>query len=722
MAILPAVQAVASVATNSLVGTTTNDWVGMYGITPLLGNGNYVVSSSAWNGGYGAVTWGNGSVGTVGAVSAANSLVGSTTGDNIGDSVFALTNGNYVVSSSSWNGGFGAVTWGNGSVGTAGVVSAANSLVGSSVYDHVGSNQGKGNITELKGNGNLVVTDYSWGSAGGYGDGFGSVTWMNGANGKLADGTSGGAISATNSLVGSTLGDLVGSSCDCTNSGYVISLANGNYAVMSPSWSNGLLSGAGAATMGNGVKGTVGIVSAANSLVGTAANEYFGNNAFELTGQPGKVLIASAAANNGNGAVYLLGATATLASGKLLFTDSLGVDAPTGAALIASTLNAGTDVVLQAYNDITQLAGAAINATGAGNLTLQAGNNIILNDVINVKGKLDISANDPAAAQASATGVLDTSKAILTASQISLINYGSGNVAIGYLHGGSGAVTVAATGGNFINNSGSTKPITTTGKISVYSTDPTLDTLNGMGSNFHRYNCTYALGCLTPGTTNPTTGTGFFYSLVPAPLIVTANAISKTYGTPDSSVLTYTATGFIGSDTVADALNGNLSHAGAGGENVGTYTITQGSLLSQMGYSIAFTGNTLTITSALLTVAANSTNKILTTADPPLTYSVSGLQWSDTAATTLNPVTLSRSAGETVGNYPITVSTSLTAGLASTNYTLSLVGANFTILAPTVINEIVEISNQKQKEREELLASNLPAGDRGNLQGLPMCN
>ena len=47
------------------------------------------------------------------------------------DGVMALTDGNYVVESSHWNGGMGAVTWGSGTAGVTGVISAANSLVGS---------------------------------------------------------------------------------------------------------------------------------------------------------------------------------------------------------------------------------------------------------------------------------------------------------------------------------------------------------------------------------------------------------------------------------------------------------------------------------------------------------------------------------------------------------------------------------------------------------------
>jgi hypothetical protein len=69
------------------------------------------------------VTWGNGSTGTSGVVSAANSLVGSTKGDQVGYCLFsncvtALSNSNYVVESWSWDNGAavdaGALTLGHG--------------------------------------------------------------------------------------------------------------------------------------------------------------------------------------------------------------------------------------------------------------------------------------------------------------------------------------------------------------------------------------------------------------------------------------------------------------------------------------------------------------------------------------------------------------------------------------------------------------------------------
>ena len=65
--------------------------------------------------------------GLAGVVSSANSLIGSTASDLVGYGVIALTNGNYVILSTSWqNGavtGAGAVTWGSGTTGVSGVVS-----------------------------------------------------------------------------------------------------------------------------------------------------------------------------------------------------------------------------------------------------------------------------------------------------------------------------------------------------------------------------------------------------------------------------------------------------------------------------------------------------------------------------------------------------------------------------------------------------------------------
>ncbi|MFY4783769.1 hypothetical protein ACOTWN_11325, partial [Aliarcobacter butzleri] len=71
-----------------------------------------VVRSSSWSNSKGAVTFGSGTSGVSGVVSSSNSLVGTTNDDKVGyDEITELSNGNYVVRSSSWSNSKGAVTF-----------------------------------------------------------------------------------------------------------------------------------------------------------------------------------------------------------------------------------------------------------------------------------------------------------------------------------------------------------------------------------------------------------------------------------------------------------------------------------------------------------------------------------------------------------------------------------------------------------------------------------
>jgi hypothetical protein len=156
----------------------------------------------------GAVTWCDGTASTIGTVSVANSLVGTTANDHVGSgSVAALTNGNYVVLSPVWNNDgaklAGAATWGNGTGGTVGAVSAANSLVGTRMYDQVGF----GGVTALS-NGHYVVASNIWNKSSGAPatevEQAGAATWGNGVTGTT------GPVLPTNSLVGTAPYDRVG--------------------------------------------------------------------------------------------------------------------------------------------------------------------------------------------------------------------------------------------------------------------------------------------------------------------------------------------------------------------------------------------------------------------------------------------------------------------------------------------------------------------------------
>jgi hypothetical protein len=284
---------------NSLVGEHAYDYVGDSGITALA-NGNYVVSSPVWDNGAvpdaGAVTWGDGDAPLAGLVSAANSLVGSSSSDMIGKWINELSSGHYVVSSPFWDHGgasdAGAATWCDGSSGCSGPITASNSLVGGQVNDRIA-----GNSAVPLTNGNYVVSSAEWDN--GVVADVGAITWADGDTGIV------GYVTPGNSLVGSTANDWLGS-------GALIALSNGNYVVGSPYWDNGAVTNAGAVTWADGATGLVGTVSAANSLVGSTVNDYLCWGSYTVL-DDGKFIVRSSYWDNG--AIPDAGAV-TLASGS----------------------------------------------------------------------------------------------------------------------------------------------------------------------------------------------------------------------------------------------------------------------------------------------------------------------------------------------------------------------------------------------------------------------
>ncbi|MCB1643411.1 MAG: hypothetical protein KDI37_16905, partial [Xanthomonadales bacterium] len=204
---------------NSLVGTGFDERVGT-NIT-VLSNGNYLVATPEWDNGavtdVGAVTWGSGSSGISGPISATNSLIGSTSDDQTGDSVAELSNGHYVVCSPGWNNGAlanaGAATWANGTSGIVGLVTAANSLVGPKAGDRVCDQP-----PVALSNGHYVVRSTVWDNSSA--SNAGAVTWGDGQAGTV------GSVTTGNSFVGRGNNERTGLS--------VTALSNGNYVVSSP--------------------------------------------------------------------------------------------------------------------------------------------------------------------------------------------------------------------------------------------------------------------------------------------------------------------------------------------------------------------------------------------------------------------------------------------------------------------------------------------------------
>ncbi|OZN88248.1 MBG-2 domain-containing protein, partial [Pseudomonas aeruginosa] len=89
------------------------------------------------------------------------------------------------------------------------------------------------------------------------------------------------------------------------------------------------------------------------------------------------------------------------------------------------------------------------------------------------------------------------------------------------------------------------------------------------------------------------------------------------YGDADPA-LTYQVSGLKNGDTAGAVLNGG-GLVRVSGENVGNYAIQQGGLgLVSGNYDLAYQGNNLTITKALLNVIADGKTKVYGDADPSL--------------------------------------------------------------------------------------------------------
>lgn len=318
---------------NSLIGTNTKDGVGAR--IAVLQGGQYAVGSQYWRFGRGAVTLSTGANRLTGRVSATNSLVGSTPGDQVGQSLTVLTNGNLVVASPNWDGAVGAklgavsfvsaatpitgpvtranslysvepsffepdfritplrngnyvvgcagctigghteagvVVFASGSLGITGPITTANSLHGVQERDSVGQQ-----VLALSDGNYLVLSPEASRNA---------LQSVGAAS--FGDGQAGirGAISPTNSLVGSAQFDRVGT--------YALVLDNGAYVVASPYWANGAVANAGAVTHMPAQSGVfVGVVSALNSLVGTTTDDQISNNGI-MKIAPARIAISSA--------------------------------------------------------------------------------------------------------------------------------------------------------------------------------------------------------------------------------------------------------------------------------------------------------------------------------------------------------------------------------------------------------------------------------------------
>jgi filamentous hemagglutinin family protein len=187
---------------------------------------------------------------------------------------------------------------------------------------------------------------------------------------------------------------------------------------------------------------------------------------------------------------------------------------------------------------------------------------------------------------------------------------------------------------------------------------------------------------------------GTAITITPASLTVVADAKGMTYGGNALPALTYVATGLVNGDLLSGALTTTASAydgTPGSGSNAGAYPITQGTLNAGGNYVLAYTGATLTVDKAQLTVSASSPSMTYGAVSlPTLTPAFSGLVNGDSSIAgltgTLTYTTAATAYNGTAGSASdagtYAMNTSL-AGMSSTNYTFApLSGALTLTVAP----------------------------------------
>ena len=186
------------------------------------------------------------------------------------------------------------------------------------------------------------------------------------------------------------------------------------------------------------------------------------------------------------------------------------------------------------------------------------------------------------------------------------------------------------------------------------------------GTGLSNYAITYANGSLTVNT---------------APLTVTANSTSKTYGSTASFASTaFTTSGLVNSDTVTGVTE---TSTGSGATSVvGSYNIVPSAATGTglSNYAITYANGSLTVNTAPLTVTANSTSKTYgsTASFASTAFTTSGLVNSDTV-TGVTETSTGSGATSVVGSYNIVPSTATGTGLS--NYAITYANGSLTVNA-----------------------------------------
>src|ERR1022692_1576658 len=163
---------------------------------------------------------------------------------------------------------------------------------------------------------------------------------------------------------------------------------------------------------------------------------------------------------------------------------------------------------------------------------------------------------------------------------------------------------------------------------------------------------------------------------------------ANTFSDPDGDPLTYNASGMPPGITLTGAtrtFSGTPTQAGV-------FSVTVAANDGGTPNLTATNTFTITVNPATLTIAVQPKSKLYGAADPALTFTVSGLQFSDTPATALAGA-LARAAGETVAGSPYAITQGTLT--PNDNYTINFTGGTLAI-TPVALSRSEEHTSELQ--------------------------
>ncbi|HYH37111.1 MAG TPA: MBG domain-containing protein, partial [Azospirillum sp.] len=555
----------------------------------------------------------------------------------------------------------------------AGAIVATNLRVSAGGAVALGSNSNSVTTLAMAGSGNGALS-----FRGDAGFAIGTVDGVSGLDAGTGDVT----LSTTGTVTQSqpiTAGGLslkgTGGTYTLTHAGNAVATLAGDTGTVSYTDADALGIGTAGGTTGLTVNGTTLTLTTGGALAQTAALSNVGRlvlsagGAIDLDESGVENTITTLGSVTRGGAFSLYDSAGGLTLDGAVGAHASGVSIRTGGAL---TLSGNATVAASGSADIVLAAsgGDFTNARGADALSLGSGRWLVY------------AATRDGSTEGGLSGTREYTRSY-AANAPSTVSR-SGNV---FLYGNTPYITVRA--GNASRVYGDANPTLSATYSGVLSGDSESLAYTGSASlSTVGTNGAAGTHAITPGagTLTSPTGYGFRYetgtlTITPAPLTVSATAQSKVYGDADPT-LAYTTSGLKGSDSASSVLSGALGRAA--GENVGRYTIGQGTLAANGNYTMTFTGGTLSITPAPLSIAATSLSRTYGQGNPALTGTVTGLRNGDTAGTLGIGYGTAATASSDVGRYAITP----TVGALS-NYTVSLTPGTLTV-APAPLTVTAE--------------------------------